>query len=264
MRHWSWHESKRGAQVFLAALLIVVVVAAARGEIRDGYFVAENPSRQGFGDWLIFATANTAASVATVVASSSVLGSVFAAVSGQRRVDWLRRALELTSTLPGLVLVLLWLATSPNAPLVVVTLIVAAQRTFQVAFLVNETRLRSIISDPHVFSSAEFRANQLRQWAGVLWVAGAQSAGLMAAVDAATVLLGFAPDLPHTWASTLCSAASGSQLSSASTITVATLGSLALPGAFWILGESGVTRKLALTEQPPSSYRDSSPSNPVG
>ncbi len=263
MRHLSWQASRRFAQVFLGALLALTAVAAVRGEVRGGYFASTDPNRQSFGDWILFASANTTASVAMVVAVSSVFGSVLAAATGLRRARWLGRALELSSTLPGVVLALLWLSNSPNSPLMVVTLVVAGQRTFQVGFLVNQTRLQRLIPDhPDMYSTAEFQKSQLRRWRSVLWLAGAQSAGLVAALEAAIVLLGFAPNLPYTWTSTLCTAVRGAPPTSAMSIVVAALGSVALPGALWVLGESGVTRKLALAEQP-SSFRDSSPSDVI-
>ncbi len=251
MKHLSWQASRRLAQVFLGVLLALIAVAAVRGEFRGGYFASAESSGPSFGDWILFASANTTASVAVVVSLSSLLGSALAAATGPRRARSLRRALELSSTLPGVVLALLWLSNSPNFPLIVVTLVVAGQRTFQVAFLVNQTRLQLLIPDSTDLSStAEFQSSQLRRWRSVLWISGAQSAGLVAALEAATVLLGFAPNLPYTWTSTLCTAVHGAHPSSAVSIVVAALGSVALPGALWVLGESSVTRKLALTEQP--------------
>lgn len=269
MRRPSWHWARRAAAALVALLVLAVFVALAFGELRGGYLVSQRSGPvMTLGTWLVYATANSAAAAALHVAVSSVLGSVLAASSVRGHRGGLMRGAELFSALPAVVLACLWLAGPHGAPLLVITLVVAAQRSFQVAVVINQAVLQWWSVGP-LPSDPDFGATRWRRWSSLLMVSAAHSTALLFSVEAAAVLLGFAPQNAPTWVATLCAAAQGDSMYSGWCVASAAFGTLALPAAFWVFGESATRRRLALAEQPPTSgdertsstgYRDSQPS----
>lgn len=244
-------------------------MAVVVGEFQGGYLAPTAPLPvRALGQWLIFATANTAAGAALLVAISAGVGSLLAALSVRGHRGGLMRGAELVSALPAVVLTCLWLAGPHQSSLLVIILVVGAQRAFQVAVIVNQAVLQWWSVGP-LPSDPDFGATRWRRWSSLLMVSAAHSVALLFGVEAAAVLLGFAPKDTPTWVSTLCAAAQGESLYSGWCVAGAALGTLALPAVFWVFGESYTKRTLALAEQPPTSgddrassagYRDSQPS----
>lgn len=165
--------------------------------------------------WWIGATRNSAVGLFVVVGASLVFG-IGAASAGAFGPWWvgagLTRALELTGALPNVILVGLWLVTHREDALGAVVVVVAMQRTFEVASVAwlalrtldNQRLAHSAGPIPNTLAWHRPLVSQLRS---LLATSAAHGAASLFALQAAVVYLGLAAADDSTWASLLGRAA---------------------------------------------------------
>lgn len=263
---WLRLRSTRLAAAFLLLLLGSTAAVTFLATFEDGYFVANTSSAEAptLASWTLLATANTAASLFALLALSSLGSGIIALATGLRRSSLLTQLFEFTSSLPAVVLGLLWFAATERASSLELAAIVGMQRAFQLALIVKQARLHPLpTTGLALYAVADSASDQLRRWWSVTGVGAAQSVGLFATLEVSVMLLGFAPSLPRTWPSTLCTALTDPKRISTAMVVVSGLGMVAVPAALWVLADSSVKRALSLAEQPPpSGERPSSTSSP--
>jgi hypothetical protein len=220
----------------VAGLGALLLLAAWAGGFHDGSIgrVGQRVYGTEIGWWALYSTANSVAAVLVTVSVSTVIGITLGLACANRRRTLLRRWLELVCALPAFVITALWMMNSTRAPTLVLALCVAGQRGLQIAVVVSRAeQCRLTTASRSLYPVAHLGLGELGRWRSLLWVTAAHSAVLLAAEQAALVLLGLLPPVPDTWVATLCAAATGAAQVSGLAVTLAVLGAVALPWALW-------------------------------
>lgn len=234
----NWTRGGRLASGFLLGCLALVTLGAAlAGHLEHG---ALQPS-SGRGSrelsvipWLAYATANSVMATGTMVVVSSTIGVLLGMMAGDARSGTLLRWFEFFSTLPAFLVTVLLLSNPTAQPLAILVAVVTAQRTLQVAALVNRAELeRAPQTKGSLYPVPELGLAQLRRRLPLLWIAAAHSAVLLNAEHAALALLGLFPNAPDTWITTLCAAIAGDGPVTRVNVGLAMLGVLGVPLALW-------------------------------
>jgi hypothetical protein len=220
----------------VAALGSFLLIAAWSGGVHDGSIgrIGQRVHGTEIGWWALYSTANSVLAILVTVTASTVVGITLGLAGANRRRALLRRWLELVCALPAFVITALWVMNSTQAPTLVLALCVAGQRGLQIAVVVSraeQCRLTSVSGSLYPVSKLDLA--ELGRWRSLLWVAAAHSVVLLAAEQAALVLLGLIPPVPNTWTATLCAAAAGAADVSVFAVGLSLLGSVAVPWVLW-------------------------------
>lgn len=264
---WLRLRSAHLAAAFLLLLLGSTAAVTLLATFEHGYFVANTPSASPphLASWTLLATANTAASLFALLTVSALGSGMLALFTGLRRASLLTQLFEFASSLPAVLLGLLWFAATDRASCLELAVVVGIQRAFQLAPIVNQSRLHPLPAvGLALYPIADSASAQLRRWWSVTGVGAAQSVGLFATLEVSAILLGFGPSLPRTWPSTLCAAVTDPERVSTAMAVISAMGMLAVPAALWVLADSSVKRALSLGEQPPPSGERPSSASSAG